>query len=427
MSRSLEQTLLSLLPTHNTALLPEPLTLLASSLLAQSRHRASTLKAEEEVARQYACAHLACDRLKTVLDLPPIDPRPPILPRIYKRLYSHLDRILPATAVTPSSARNSPGGASVLGSAGRVRTPASKLREQLHGRGNHGQLSPLAGKSTGRKPAEKEKSLADLRGTTTTTTTTTPSKRGHNTSATSPSNNSPSALPRWILPTLRLLLTRVGPPTIGPVVASAVESIITPSSSLTKDPWVLDNLPATLGALYIYVWRGVTWPSPSSDSSDNGEEVSVDRERYVKFRKEVAFWIGRARREVDGDRRSKAAREEREREGGAGGEDKWEGWREVGVRELDAAAVRGAESGWFLMEWVDGVGDLVERERERVLEGDELGSDDGEEEEGGREGGRIRRVDSMFREEYEYLSERKRKAYAAWEEGIFKRIKALEA
>ncbi|KAK4141169.1 origin recognition complex subunit 6-domain-containing protein [Dichotomopilus funicola] len=375
MSRSLEQTLLSLLPTHNTALLPEPLTLLASSLLAQSRHRASTLKAEEEVARQYACAHLACDRLKTVLDLPPIDPRPPILPRIYKRLYSHLDRILPATAVTPSSARNSPGGASVVGSAGRVRTPASKLREQLHGRGNHGQLSPLAGKSTGRKPAEKEKSLADLRGTTTTTTT--PSKHNHNTT-TSPTTTSQSnsPLPRWILPTLRLLLIRVGPPTIGPVVASALESIITPSSSLTKDAWVLDNLPATLGALYIYVWRGVTWPSPSHST---------------------------------------------------GGEDRWEGWREVGVRELDAAAVRGAESGWFLMEWVDGVGDLVERERERVLEGDELGSDDGEEEEGGREGGRIRRVDSMFREEYDYLSERKRKAYAAWEEGIFKRIKALEA
>jgi origin recognition complex subunit 6 len=61
MNRTIEQALLSLLPTHNAAL-PPALVQLASSLLAQSRHRASTLKAEEEVARPYACAHMACDR-----------------------------------------------------------------------------------------------------------------------------------------------------------------------------------------------------------------------------------------------------------------------------------------------------------------------------------------------------------------------------
>lgn len=61
MNRSLEQALLSLLPTHNTDL-PQPLIELASSLLAQSRNRASTLKAEEEISRPYACAHIACDR-----------------------------------------------------------------------------------------------------------------------------------------------------------------------------------------------------------------------------------------------------------------------------------------------------------------------------------------------------------------------------
>lgn len=61
MSRPIEQALLSLLPTQN-ANLPPALVELAGSLLAQSRNKASTLKAEEEVARTYACAHLACDR-----------------------------------------------------------------------------------------------------------------------------------------------------------------------------------------------------------------------------------------------------------------------------------------------------------------------------------------------------------------------------
>ena len=69
MNRSIEQALLSLLPTNN-AELPRPLLDLAGSLLAQSRLRASTLKAEEDIARTYACAHIACDRR----DAPP--PRP---------------------------------------------------------------------------------------------------------------------------------------------------------------------------------------------------------------------------------------------------------------------------------------------------------------------------------------------------------------
>ena len=64
MSRQIEQALLSLMPSHGSEL-PPSLVELAKSLLAQSRHRASTLKAEEEVARQYACANIACDRLVT--------------------------------------------------------------------------------------------------------------------------------------------------------------------------------------------------------------------------------------------------------------------------------------------------------------------------------------------------------------------------
>lgn len=61
MNRSADPALRSLLPTHNGPFPPQ-LTDLAGSLLAQSRHRASALKAEEEIARPYACAHIACDR-----------------------------------------------------------------------------------------------------------------------------------------------------------------------------------------------------------------------------------------------------------------------------------------------------------------------------------------------------------------------------
>ena len=61
MDRSIAQALNGLIPEWNSAL-PLELVELAASLLAQSRNKASSLRAEEEIARTYVCAHLACDR-----------------------------------------------------------------------------------------------------------------------------------------------------------------------------------------------------------------------------------------------------------------------------------------------------------------------------------------------------------------------------
>lgn len=63
MSRQLELALVSMLPTYGQDLPPQ-LIELAGSLLALSRSKASTLKAEEEIARGYACANIACERYK---------------------------------------------------------------------------------------------------------------------------------------------------------------------------------------------------------------------------------------------------------------------------------------------------------------------------------------------------------------------------
>lgn len=61
MSKPIEQALSNLIPRHPGAIPPE-LFDLASSLLAQSRTKASTLKAEEEIGRTYAVANIACER-----------------------------------------------------------------------------------------------------------------------------------------------------------------------------------------------------------------------------------------------------------------------------------------------------------------------------------------------------------------------------
>lgn len=61
MDKSIVQALSGLIPTL-TESLPTELVELATSLLVQSRSKARSLKADEEIARSYACTHLACER-----------------------------------------------------------------------------------------------------------------------------------------------------------------------------------------------------------------------------------------------------------------------------------------------------------------------------------------------------------------------------
>ncbi|KAK3392497.1 origin recognition complex, subunit 6 [Sordaria brevicollis] len=401
MNRSIEQSLLSLLPTHNTDL-PPPLIDLASSLLAQSRHRASTLKAEEEIARTYACAHLACDRLKISLNLPPIDPRPPIPPRIYKRLYSHLSNILPSTSSTPG--RGTPrkadlaAGTTTTPRSGRtLKTPTSRLRDQAAARDDL-TASPSAGRSTrsagGRTAtpgtATKEKPLHQFRGTLFPRKDTT-------------SGGNEEGLPKWMKPTLRFLLKEIGPSNIGPVVMSGIESIVAPQGKRTEDEWVNANLVSLLGALYLYVWRGVTWP-----------ESDMVQEEYVAMRKKVVAALKRARETV---KVAVKVGEEQEDE-----EKVWEGFGEVKFRELDAATrYVGTNQEWLEMDWVDGVRDLVRREREGLEAEDGVEDSDKE-----VEVVKVGQGDSMFQDRYDYLGEQKQREYAIWKEDILKKIKALE-
>ncbi|KAL8705069.1 MAG: hypothetical protein Q9201_001795 [Fulgogasparrea decipioides] len=83
MDRAITQALSNLIPKLNGPL-PQELIELAVSLLAQSRNKASSLKAEEEIART----------LKQSLGLPKIQPRPPCPPRVYQKLYRYLDSAL---------------------------------------------------------------------------------------------------------------------------------------------------------------------------------------------------------------------------------------------------------------------------------------------------------------------------------------------
>ncbi|USP74439.1 uncharacterized protein yc1106_01713 [Curvularia clavata] len=175
MSRaSIEQALTGLVPTLSGPLPPE-LIELALSLLTRSQTVASSMKADEEIARPYACAQLACERLKKRLNLPAIASRPPCPPRIYKKLYNYLNSALPDPFATsePQTPRKSAASA------------------------------PASARNTPKTPLSAKKTPHST-------------KRGHE------NNGEP---PEWVMPTIRALAKAFEYPAVIPHVYTGVESI----------------------------------------------------------------------------------------------------------------------------------------------------------------------------------------------------------
>ncbi|KAL3433509.1 origin recognition complex, subunit 6 [Aspergillus tetrazonus] len=114
-NRPVDQALATLLPTHAQDI-PRELRSLALSFLAQSRSSSSSLKPDEEVARPFACAELACKRLARTLNLPPLLGHPPCPPRTYKKLYSFLERSLNLASPRSTERTSAPGTPSRSGS-----------------------------------------------------------------------------------------------------------------------------------------------------------------------------------------------------------------------------------------------------------------------------------------------------------------------
>ncbi|KAF6810586.1 origin recognition complex subunit 6 [Colletotrichum sojae] len=367
MNRSIEQTLLGLMPTHNSAL-PPSLVELAGSLLAQSRHRASTLKADEEIGRLYACAHIACDRLKITLNLPPIEPRPPIPPRIYKRLYTHLDNILPNSALNRTPGKNG--------------TPRNRQR--------HGVDSPV--RTPHRPTPSKDASLSQFRSPA--------ARRGDPTIGTPSKSTGKAAFPAdrsglhfWIQPTIRFVCKQARQARLAPTVLAGMEYIVVPGGRRTRDAWVRENLTALCGAVFFLVWQQVRKLEDAESTSD------------APTRKQILDLLDKARAEVS--------------TGGLDEDEAWEGWSTIKARDFDAAVKEVGERGWLEADWYRGLGDVIEASR--AISDSRRGGDDAS-----YKPAPVRRADTMFQDRYDFLSEKKRREYGMWKEGILRRIEQME-
>ncbi|KAI1269856.1 hypothetical protein F5Y18DRAFT_371803 [Xylariaceae sp. FL1019] len=381
MSRTLEPTLYSLLPSYSDAL-PQPLLELASSLLAQSRNSANALKAEEEVARSYACAHIACERLKISLDLPPIQARPPIPPRLYKRLYAHLDNVLPQTSV---------------GTPRRVRTPSSKAR----GADLFGSEKRVPSRAT----PSKESTLAKFRS---------PAARGDGTPTKSAAKPPPipakrkaggigSTLPAWIRPTIQLLCKELDQERIGRTVLAGMQTIVAPNGRRTKDAWVNGHLTHLLAGVHCLV-------AGQLFVFKQGKEL--DSRQYTRIRKSVLKVLEQAQDKIKVQ--------------GMDEDELWIGWSDVAAKDVDKAMAEVIKKGWQKEDWFVGFEESLKAagsdSQELDIEVDDVMEEDEGDGQRAVEKLHIQRADTMFQTRWD-MTDEKRAEYRKWKEEMLRLIK----
>ncbi|KAK5629260.1 hypothetical protein RRF57_004975 [Xylaria bambusicola] len=354
---------------------------LASSLLTQSRHNAGALKVDEEVARSYACAHIACERLKISLNLPPIQVRPPIPPRLYKRLYAHLDNVLPSTS---------------LGKSSRTRTPTSKARESG--------LFGSAQRTPSRPTPSKDASLAGFRSPVKADST--PTKSASKpppvpAKAKRKAGGIDSTLPAWIRPTIQLLCKELDQELIGRTVLAGIQTIVAPHGRRTKDQWVNDHLTPLLAAVYCLVAGQLYVIRQGQD---------LDDKQYSRIRKSILDVLGHAQEKV-----SVPSMDE---------DELWIGWSDVTSRDIDKVMAEIIKRGWHNDEWFHGFDEMVRRsEPDAYKNGDDVDMED----EDGRISDRlhVQRADTMFQSRWD-MTDKKRQELREWKDGILKQIEEIE-
>ncbi|KAF2813502.1 uncharacterized protein BDZ99DRAFT_496476 [Mytilinidion resinicola] len=380
MSKAIEQSLTGLIPTLSGPLPPDLINL-ALALLTQSRSKASSLKPEEEIARPYACAQIACERLKQRLDLPKIVSRPPCAPPVYKKLHAYLTTVLPQR-----QNRSAPS-------------------------------TPQKVNKTTKTPIQTPSRRTPAKGTPQHPT---PSKRGVGTSK--KAANDDNGAPDWFLPAIRHLCKAFSKPAATPHVYTGVCTILalqnTPQTATTPrassrarrataapapaqpEPITQSQTPALIAVLLLYVLARM------SDQETTPEDFMQQRDKTV----EVLCGMDAAEQTDE----------------------------EEMLADIDRFMRLAQSDGWVQMEWylnivageaedelgqengARGDGDAVVglRRRQRRTDVDMQDYGDGERLEIG--------LGTMMQEKLDYFSEERRLEYLEWKEGFLARVEQLE-
>ncbi|PGH04306.1 hypothetical protein AJ79_07154 [Helicocarpus griseus UAMH5409] len=448
-NKSLEQALANLLPTHAEALPPE-LIKHASSLLAQSRSYGSSLKPEEEIARPYVCAEIACRRLSKPLKLPPPLGRPPCPPRVYKKIYTYLEQ-----ALLKASARTTPKKLTSTSSSTSLRSPSKNAPAAATTANGSPFKRPLPSVSHSQKPENGTKPKARLQ-----------SKQTNGVS----SQNTVKDAPSWTMPLIRGVCKALSTRTADTTPFSR------PSISARLPPHVF----AGVSSILSFVAETEDWGDdeaqrqflePLMTAASTAPAGTIYKERVATLVVAVYFVVLARRRPLANKAKSKSKSRSKEAEAETEGEKlDVDTYIEMARTALASVGLDGMGyvddvDVWLSIimtrkwtvgrEWFENVpGPGKEGEGEGGVNegelGDELeGGDDDEEDEiigpkrrkamrrqtrrlsGDNDGVKLHGglqpgLGTMMQDRLNWLSEERREEYAKWKEGVMRRIRAIE-
>ncbi|PQE23161.1 Origin recognition complex subunit 6 protein [Rutstroemia sp. NJR-2017a BVV2] len=388
MNKAIELVLTNLIPRHSGAI-PPALLDLSSSLLAQSRVKCS-LNAEQEIARTYACAHIACERLKTTLNLPKIEPRPPVPPSVYKKLYAYLESTLQSG--TPRKRTRHTDDIPRSGS--HLSTP-SRAQKRTPGRNDTPIKSALPTPQRG--TPSKGRSLAGFR---------TPKK------GLKFEKRDDSRIPRWITVVGREMCRELETDDAMAHMLAGVESLVWLDMERGKGA-MMGKWPALMIAVWAHVRKRL-------------REVGADGEGVMMTKEEFAEWRGEALGFLRGVRTDEGVRGRVEK--GAGGEEMgWKGWDLPSEEEEEDDEGRNERDvnnwmkeintqGWLDMDWYYNITSTSAHANTNA--NSRSASEEAEE---GTERALVREdemrygLGTMRQKKVDYLTEERRAAYKVWE------------
>ncbi|KAL2847712.1 origin recognition complex, subunit 6 [Aspergillus pseudodeflectus] len=316
-NRPVDQALAILLPTHANDIPPE-LRNLALSFVAQSRSFSTSLKPDEEIARPFACAELACKRLARALKLPPLLGHPPCPPRTYKKLYTLLERSVAPSILSPKRTVNStaPGTPSRSGSAPTTPTKQSGVAQTP----SKVSATPRGLENTPSKSTPLKRTLTDIEDPRTPQRSKKIQSDSHLTSSKIPD------APAWVMVSIRQVCKTLSTPaprmstwsrppisrTLPPHIFAGVSSIlyfvdnqddldevaaeflepVTSAKDSEKDEDFKDIINALVVAVYFLVLARRRTPSEASDDTAQEETRTMDKKTFSEMRQSALVSLG---------------------------------------------------------------------------------------------------------------------------------------
>jgi origin recognition complex subunit 6 len=329
-------------------------------------------------SRRYCTDYSAgANRLKTSLNLPKIEPRPPCPPRVYARLYAYFERELTST--------------------GRKRGRRSRIT------------------STPMRPLPERHLPSRERGLEGFKTNRTP-RQGLRYGG----NKTKEKLPKWVPPAIRVLCAGLDAGRAVPHVIAGVESVLflpcpgaedaDGDQSMREAPegeggegGLKRKIPALIGAVLAFVIVRLTGQQTDAKEYNQRVRTILGLLRGLREDEAIAAKVGER-------------------------EDAWDGWEPITKKDVDGWLKEISSKGWLRMDWwenmVDGSG--ASGQAEEVDEEDDEDIDE-DVRTRGMERERLwhTRSGTMKQDQVDYLSETQRERYAKWKELMLAKIDSM--